>query len=122
MSAGFAVLAWHKVVTAFADSHTHWAQPHFADGACFFASACLLDDLRQVGVAGELYETGSPRNDERGTIYAGHYFVVVDGWAVDFTARQFWPSTPFPILQRLSEYRERFNGVYPSAEDWAMQA
>jgi hypothetical protein len=107
-------VTWLDTVTFFADAHPHWAQPHWAEGACFFASMCLLDDLLQAGVQGELYEGLKPLAVERPTDYGGHYFGVVEAWAVDFTARQFWPDTPFPIVQRLSEYRGRFDRVMPS--------
>src|SRR5947209_17520228 len=118
MTVGFKQLVWHDVVSDFTASHEHWAQPHWADGACFFASACLLDDLLQAGVTAELWETTMPRNAERRTIYAGHYFVVVDGWAIAFPAWQFSPEVAFPIIERVSEYRDRFDGARVSEEDW----
>ena len=38
-----------------------------------------------------------------GCHWDGHVAALVDGWIVDFTARQFDPAAPFPLVFRLDE-------------------
>lgn len=40
-----------------------------------------------------------------------HCFPVYDGTVIDWTARQFWPTTPFPLVEPIHVYVRRFAKV-----------
>lgn len=92
-----------------------YASPEGADGQC---AACSLDfnsELRDV--LGVYATTADWYADRRGvdqgqpvphpwfdnlheSVYRGHTCTLVDGWYIDFTARQFYPEAPYPLIWR----------------------
>lgn len=110
-----------SAVERFLSSFPEWREisedeSSYGDGLCLHAS----DDLVNHVGAGEVAwiisaaTTSTTRTvlpDERYPmdVYTGHAVALIDGWAVDLTARQFAPELPFPFYWRprwVSEVRQ----------------
>lgn len=113
------VTDWRQVVDTFARAINiaGCADPDLADGQCFWVSLELQDELLTMGVECDMWCGEEAHRKDRPNAWGGHYFVVVNGeWAIDLTARQFWPDTPWPLIEQLDTYRERFERVYEDPE------
>lgn len=73
---------------------TRWADPDECVGLCDEASEALAYWLERQGVAAEIvYERRAVSGRS-----ASHTVVVVDGWTVDLTARQYDADAEFPSI------------------------
>lgn len=94
-------------------SDPKWADPKGAEGQCYDASSAFA---RHIGA--KIAHYTNPRNavlsewarhdmeNEEGGL--GHVAVHVGGHVVDWTARQFWPDAPHPLVESRSDYSKRF--------------
>lgn len=88
--------------------------PHFGDPAqakdqCALATVLVHGFLKFVG-----YE---PRIWSAYYNGIGHYFVVVDGYVLDFTFRQFESESPFPLFVPCDERPKSFQKCGPVLEE-----
>lgn len=118
--------AFHALMTsAMADPELQLFQdPGMANGSCGLAVDRFLDLLDEHEIAGG-YEVHFRARDNitfrRSDLYAyedaphgwylggcehpGHIVAVLGGWVVDWTARQFVPDAPWPLVFRLDGVR-----------------
>ncbi len=93
-----------------------FASPEGADGSCGYATDLFLDIAEQLLPGAEIDEahfgparkiTASDRylyNEAphpwylSGCKWPGHVVAIVGGWLIDWTARQFDPNAPFPLI------------------------
>lgn len=80
--------------------------PAIAKNRCGETSRELRRQLRQ----GQLIAAYGPRDVTGPSVAAGHIALLIDGDVYDFTARQFWPDSEYPIIEPLDQWAARFTG------------
>lgn len=93
------------LVSDFARDFSMYEDPARADGACVDASCRFLTRTTHEGLEGILVDLFFPEDIERfphklyyDNGYGGHTVVKVGRFWIDFTARQFDPGAPFPLV------------------------
>lgn len=121
MSQLIKVTDWRDIIERAVVEFSLFSIPERAEGQCFHVSLGVMELFEMAGISASLYAAEGVKTTDVPTDFGGHYFVVLyarDGvWAIDFTARQFWPSSPFPLIEPLSVYRSRFERVMTADDE-----
>lgn len=103
------------VIDAFAADHDDLARPDAACDQGVAVSQALVDAFAAAGVPATVVWGTDPRDVAGPGCGTGHAAVLLDvvrpPVVVDFTARQFWPDSPWPLLEHPGRWTGRFGHV-----------
>lgn len=98
----------HDVVTGFAAKHPECADGELVGDRCFAYSEAFVALLPEHDTE---VVSGVWMNVEARIIYAGHAAARVDDQVYDWTARQFDPAAPVPLVTPLATWREMWKAL-----------
>lgn len=95
------------VVEEFAKKNQQYATKEGAAWNCPVATGTLNQELAKVGEKGRMGSIPAHLLEEHygkaSAAHSGHVATVVNGVVIDFTARQYIPGAPFPLVYKLSD-------------------
>jgi hypothetical protein len=109
--------------TVITECRINWGylqRPTRAEGNCSDYTWRFVMAAHERGVVVEEWTGERCAAPERENEFLGHTFAVYDGIVIDWTASQFWPSAPFPLIEPLHEYAQRWGWV-GTMDQWFLQ-
>lgn len=117
----------YEVVHHFLEDNSELEDGDLTFGECIMWSKALIYDLREAGFDAKLLRLaghqGSFPNAHPEWIKLGpsfwyvHYVVLVEGWTIDVTRRQFDPNCPLPVIETLEQTKQEWADVSIVADD-----
>lgn len=99
------------LIMDFARGDGYLAHPEGCENMCGTISYVFIERATKHGIEmqwARCHKALDITRQDTKRLSSWHIVPVYDGYAIDFTARQFWPTTEWPMIAPVHEYALRF--------------